>query len=128
MRRFSSHTPFLHAVLQVKAAAAEAGAATFALMGNRDIAALVPDLLGCVARPGEVADVVTKLSATTFVQVGVQRAVLLCYTTSTVPSDYVVATPGICATPAVPSQAVAVPAVAVINTHIDCSCNILTVG
>jgi hypothetical protein len=44
---------------------------TFKLVGNRDIEHLVSDLLHCVTRPNEVADVVTKLSATTFVQVRV---------------------------------------------------------
>lgn len=53
---------------QVKAAAVEAGKATFALVGNRDIDHLVMDLLHCVAQPEEVSDMVTKLSATTFVQ------------------------------------------------------------
>jgi hypothetical protein len=56
--------------VQVKAAATEAGTATFKLVGNRDIEHIVDDLLHCVARPTEVSDVVTKLSATTFVQVG----------------------------------------------------------
>uniref|UniRef100_A0A383W2Z9 Elongation factor 3 n=1 Tax=Tetradesmus obliquus TaxID=3088 RepID=A0A383W2Z9_TETOB len=53
---------------QVKAAAAKAGTATFKLVGNRDIEHILDDLLHCVARPAEVPDVVTKLSATTFVQ------------------------------------------------------------
>jgi hypothetical protein len=39
-------------------------------VGNRDIEHILDDLLHCVARPAEVPDVVTKLSATTFVQVG----------------------------------------------------------
>lgn len=55
---------------QVKAAAAAAGTATFKLVGNRDIEHILDDLLHCVARPAEVPDVVSKLSATTFVQVG----------------------------------------------------------
>lgn len=55
--------------LQVKTAATEAGVATFKLVGNRDIEHILDDLLHCVARPAEVPDVVTKLSATTFVQV-----------------------------------------------------------
>lgn len=54
---------------QVKAAAGEAGTAAFKLVGNRDIEHILDDLLHCVARPAEVPDVVTKLSATTFVQV-----------------------------------------------------------
>lgn len=56
--------------LQVKVAAAQAGTATFKLVGNRDIEHILDDLLHCVARPAEVPDVVSKLSATTFVQVG----------------------------------------------------------
>ena len=51
----------------------EAGRATFRLMGNKDIEHLVEDLLHCVARPEEVPEVVSKLSATTFVQVREQR-------------------------------------------------------
>ncbi|KAI8468023.1 MAG: elongation factor EF-3 [Monoraphidium minutum] len=53
---------------QVKAAAADAGAACYHLVGNRDIEHLVDDLLHTVARPEEVSEVVLKLSATTFVQ------------------------------------------------------------
>ncbi|GBF90643.1 elongation factor EF-3 [Raphidocelis subcapitata] len=53
---------------QVKAAAVDAGTASYHLVGNRDIEHLVDDLLHCVARPEEVSDVVVKLSATTFVQ------------------------------------------------------------
>jgi hypothetical protein len=56
-------------LLQVKAAAAVAGTSTFKLVGNRDIEHILDDLLHCVSRPAEVSDVVTKLSATTFVQV-----------------------------------------------------------
>jgi hypothetical protein len=56
--------------VQVKVAATEAGVATFKLVGNRDIEHILDDLLHCVARPNEVSGVVTKLSATTFVQVG----------------------------------------------------------
>jgi hypothetical protein len=63
---------------QVKAAAAKAGTATFKLVGNRDIEHILDDLLHCVARPAEVPDVVTKLSATTFVQVGVGWTALSC--------------------------------------------------
>jgi hypothetical protein len=66
--------PALH--LQVKAAAATAGTATFKLVGNRDIEHILDDLLHCVARPAEVPDVVSKLSATTFVQVGLRDALL----------------------------------------------------
>lgn len=62
---------FVVCCLQVKAAAAEAGTATFSLVGNRDIEHILNDLLHCVSRPTEVPDVVTKLSATTFVQVRV---------------------------------------------------------
>ena len=64
--------------LQVKAAAVEAGKATFALVGNRDIDHLVMDLLHCVAQPEEVSDMVTKLSATTFVQVSCGYVVFVC--------------------------------------------------
>jgi elongation factor 3 len=53
---------------QVAQAAADAGAACFALVGNRDIAHLVGDLLHCVSRADELPDVVQKLSAATFVQ------------------------------------------------------------
>jgi len=52
----------------VAQAAADAGAACFALVGNRDIAHLVADLLHCVSRADELGDVVAKLSAATFVQ------------------------------------------------------------
>lgn len=65
----SSRLTCLVCLLQVKAAAASAGTATFKLVGNRDIEHILDDLLHCVARPAEVPDVVTKLSATTFVQV-----------------------------------------------------------
>jgi hypothetical protein len=60
--------------VQVKVAATEAGVATFKLVGNRDIEHILDDLLHCVARPNEVPDVVTKLSATTFVQVRAHKA------------------------------------------------------
>ena len=36
--------------------------------GNRDLEPHVPAIVSCIARPGEVADVVAKLSGTTFVQ------------------------------------------------------------
>jgi hypothetical protein len=62
-------SPCVVVILQVKTAATEAGVATFKLVGNRDIEHILDDLLHCVARPAEVPDVVTKLSATTFVQV-----------------------------------------------------------
>jgi hypothetical protein len=61
--------PHAHPRQQVKAAATSAGSATFRLVGNRDIEHILDDLLHCVARPAEVPDVVSKLSATTFVQV-----------------------------------------------------------
>lgn len=54
--------------VQVKTAAIDAGEATYHLVGNRDIEHLVSDLLHCVAKPDEVPEVVSKLSATTFVQ------------------------------------------------------------
>jgi hypothetical protein len=38
-------------------------------VGNRDIEHMLDELLHCVTRPEDVPDVVTKLSATTFVQV-----------------------------------------------------------
>jgi hypothetical protein len=47
--------------------------AAFKLNGNRDIEPCVPALLSCIARPNEVGSAVTKLSATTFVQVTGQR-------------------------------------------------------
>lgn len=43
--------------------------ACFRLQGNRDIEPCVPAMLACIARPAEVGDTITKLSATTFVQV-----------------------------------------------------------
>lgn len=55
--------------LQVQDAAAVAGSAVYRTAGNRDIEHLLDELLSCVVRPEDVADVVTKLSATTFVQV-----------------------------------------------------------
>lgn len=57
------------ASLQVQEAAAVAGSAVYRTVGNRDIDHLLDDLLHCVMRPEDVSDVVTKLSATTFVQV-----------------------------------------------------------
>jgi len=54
---------------QVQEAAAVAGSAVYRTVGNRDIDHLLDDLLHCVMRPEDVSDVVTKLSATTFVQV-----------------------------------------------------------
>jgi hypothetical protein len=59
----------LSCATQVQAAAVDAGTATYKLVGNRDIEHILDDLLHCVARPEEVSAVVTKLSATTFVQV-----------------------------------------------------------
>ncbi|KAL6762833.1 elongation factor EF-3 [Haematococcus lacustris] len=53
---------------QVKKAAWTTLSACFKLQGNRDIEPCVPALLSCIARPAEVADAITKLSATTFVQ------------------------------------------------------------
>jgi hypothetical protein len=58
-------------IVQVQAAAVDAGTATYKLVGNRDIEHILDDLLHCVARPEEVSAVVTKLSATTFVQVSI---------------------------------------------------------
>jgi hypothetical protein len=42
----------------------------FRLQGNRDIEPCVPAMLSCIPRPTEVGDAITKLSGTTFVQVG----------------------------------------------------------
>ncbi len=56
--------------VQVQDAAAVAGSAAYRTVGNRDIEHLLDELLHCVARPADVPDVVTALSATTFVQVG----------------------------------------------------------
>ena len=53
----------------VREAAAAAGRAAYALVGNVDLAPLTDDLLHCVARPEEVEAVVERLGATTFVQV-----------------------------------------------------------
>lgn len=53
---------------QVKQAAWETAEAVFDLVGNRDIAHLVPEFLSCIARPVEVPHTITRLSATTFVQ------------------------------------------------------------
>lgn len=53
---------------QVKKAAWTAMSAAFKLNGNRDIEPCVPAMLSCIARPAEVGDTITKLSATTFVQ------------------------------------------------------------
>ncbi len=54
---------------QVKKAAWTAMSAAFKLNGNKDIAPCVPAMLSCIAHPNEVGDTITKLSATTFVQV-----------------------------------------------------------
>lgn len=43
----------------------------FKLQGNRDIEPCVPFMLSCIARPAEANNAITKLSATTFVQVRV---------------------------------------------------------
>lgn len=73
-RHLGAAEAFCSLLLQVKAAAAVAGTSTFKLVGNRDIEHILDDLLHCVSRPAEVSDVVTKLSATTFVQVCVLAA------------------------------------------------------
>jgi hypothetical protein len=54
---------------QVKKAAWLAMSAAFKLNGNRDIEPCVAAMLSCIARPAEVGDTISKLSATTFVQV-----------------------------------------------------------
>lgn len=58
------------APLQVSAAAAEAMLAACGTAGNRDLEPHIPALVSCIAKPAEVPDVIAKLSATTFVQVG----------------------------------------------------------
>jgi hypothetical protein len=55
---------------QVSAAATAAMLAACATAGNRDLEPHTPALVSCIARPDEVPQVVAKLSATTFVQVG----------------------------------------------------------
>ena len=62
------HRTALH-FAQVKKAAWVSMSAAFKLNGNRDIEPVVPAMLSCIARPAEVGDTITKLSATTFVQV-----------------------------------------------------------
>lgn len=57
--------------IQVKKAAMAAMSTCFKLQGNRDIEPCVPLMLSCIARPAEANNAITKLSATTFVQVGV---------------------------------------------------------
>ena len=54
---------------EVAAAAHSAMLACCQTAGNRDLEPHVPALVSCIARPGEVPDVIGKLSATTFVQV-----------------------------------------------------------
>ena len=43
--------------------------ASIKLNGNKDIAPCVAAMLSCIAHPNEVGDTITKLSASTFVQV-----------------------------------------------------------
>lgn len=62
----------------VREAAAAAGRAAYALVGNVDLAPLTDDLLHCVARPEEVEAVVERLGATTFVQVRFFCACVCC--------------------------------------------------
>ena len=54
--------------LEVAEAANAALLACCYTAGNRDLEKHVPAIVSCIARPSEVTDVVTKLSATTFVQ------------------------------------------------------------
>ena len=54
---------------QVKKAAWTAMSASIKLNGNKDIAPCVAAMLSCIAHPNEVGDTITKLSASTFVQV-----------------------------------------------------------
>jgi elongation factor 3 len=57
---------------QVKKAAWTAMSAAFKLSGNRDIESCVPAMLSCIARPAEVGDTISKLSACVYVQVSRQ--------------------------------------------------------
>jgi hypothetical protein len=57
---------------QVAKAAWSCQQKVFTLQGNRDIDACVQDILTCMAKPTMVAETVTKLSASTFVQVRCQ--------------------------------------------------------
>ena len=56
-------------IAQVKKAAWSAMSAATKLNGNRDIAPCVSAMLSCIANPALVGETITKLSATTFVQV-----------------------------------------------------------
>jgi hypothetical protein len=67
-----------HAQTQVKKAAMAAMSTCFKLQGNRDIEPCVPVMLACIARPAEANSAITKLSATTFVQVWVCSRVCMC--------------------------------------------------
>lgn len=64
--------------VQVSTAASEAMLAACGTAGNRDLEPHIPALVSCVAKPAEVPDVIAKLSATTFVQVGAAYATLFC--------------------------------------------------
>lgn len=55
---------------EVASAAADAMLAGCQTIGNRDLEPHISALVSCIARPTEVPDVIAKLSATTFVQVG----------------------------------------------------------
>ena len=52
------------------AAATAAMLAACGTAGNRDLEPHIPALVSCIAQPAEVPNVIAKLSATTFVQVG----------------------------------------------------------
>lgn len=62
--------------VQVSTAASEAMLAACGTAGNRDLEPHIPALVSCIAKPAEVPDVIAKLSATTFVQVGATFAAL----------------------------------------------------
>lgn len=60
----------LHARSEVSTAAADAMLASCLTVGNRDLEPHVPAIVQCIAKADLVTDVIGKLSATTFVQVG----------------------------------------------------------
>lgn len=53
----------------LQTAAVDAMTACCSVVGNRDVEPFVPTLIGCIARPAEVAEGIHKLGAITFVQV-----------------------------------------------------------
>ena len=60
----------LHARPEVSGAASDAMLAVCLTVGNRDLEPHVPAIVGCIAKAELVPEVIGKLSATTFVQVG----------------------------------------------------------